>query len=110
MEKEIREILEAFGNEVIAIIDGTNGEKLPAVLMVSKCSAALNKATGEIVRLSRPTEPEEPPPVLSDERINAIRSLKYNPDMDVDELFMVALRAVATAQRDADIKYYGGEA
>ena len=43
-------------------------------------------------------------PVLSDEEIMDIRDLKYDSSMDAEELFMVALKGVAQAQRDADIR------
>lgn len=49
------------------------------------------------------------PPLLSDEEIHSIKNLKYSPDMDEAELFMIALRGVAQAQKDLCIKHWGLE-
>ncbi len=46
------------------------------------------------------------PPVLSDTEIYKIKDLKYSPDMDEAELFMVALRGVAKAQVDLCVRFY----
>ncbi len=44
--------------------------------------------------------------ILSDKEIRKIKNLKYSPNMDEAELFMVALRGVATAQRDDTVKRF----